>query len=38
MDLTLDDEQQALQKTVRDWVDKVIAPAAMEADRNERLE
>ena len=37
MDLTLDDEQQALQKTVRDWVDKVVAPAAMEADRNEKL-
>jgi alkylation response protein AidB-like acyl-CoA dehydrogenase len=37
MDLTLDDEQQALQKTVRDWVDKVVAPAALEADRNEKL-
>jgi len=37
MDLTLDDEQQALQKTVRDWVDRVVAPAALEADRNEKL-
>jgi alkylation response protein AidB-like acyl-CoA dehydrogenase len=37
MDLSLDDEQQALQKTVRDWVDKVVAPAALEADRQEKL-
>src|SRR3954454_5855946 len=37
MDLSLDEEQQALQKTVRDWVEKVVAPAALEADRNERL-
>lgn len=37
MDLSLDDEQLALQKTVRDWVDKVVAPAALEADRQERL-
>src|ERR1700684_183857 len=37
MELPLDDKQWALQKTVRDWVDKVVAPAAMEADRNEKL-
>ena len=37
MDLALTDEQQAFRREVRDWVDEVVAPKAIENDRAERL-
>lgn len=35
MDLSLTDEQQAVRDAVRTWVDKVVAPNAIENDRTE---
>jgi alkylation response protein AidB-like acyl-CoA dehydrogenase len=37
MDLTLTDEQQAARRTVAEWVDDVVAPAAIRNDREERF-
>ncbi len=37
MDLTLTDEQAAARKAVADWVDDVVAPAAIRNDREERF-
>jgi alkylation response protein AidB-like acyl-CoA dehydrogenase len=37
MDLTLSPEQEATRRTVREWVDAVVAPAAIRNDREERF-
>jgi len=37
MDLTLSPEQQATRRAVREWVDAVVAPAAIRNDREERF-
>jgi alkylation response protein AidB-like acyl-CoA dehydrogenase len=37
MDLTLSPEQEAARRTVREWVDAVVAPAAIRNDREERF-
>ncbi|HET6908064.1 MAG TPA: acyl-CoA dehydrogenase family protein [Mycobacteriales bacterium] len=37
MDLTLSPEQEATRRTVREWVDSVVAPAAIRNDREERF-
>lgn len=37
MDLSLSDEQQAFRTVVRDWVDAVVAPPALDNDRTERF-
>jgi alkylation response protein AidB-like acyl-CoA dehydrogenase len=37
MDLALSPEQEATRRAVRDWVDSVVAPAAIRNDREERF-
>jgi alkylation response protein AidB-like acyl-CoA dehydrogenase len=37
MDLTLSPEQEAARRVVREWVDAVVAPAAIRNDREERF-
>jgi alkylation response protein AidB-like acyl-CoA dehydrogenase len=37
MDMTLTAEQDAVRKAVREWVDDVVAPRALENDRKERF-
>lgn len=37
MDLTLSPEQEATRRAVREWVDAVVAPAAIRNDREERF-
>jgi alkylation response protein AidB-like acyl-CoA dehydrogenase len=37
VDLALSPEQQATRRTIRDWVDAVVAPAAIRNDREERF-
>jgi len=37
MDLTLSPEQEATRRAVREWVDSVVAPAAIRNDREERF-
>lgn len=37
MDLTLSDDQQAVRAAIREWVDAVVAPAAIDNDRTERF-
>jgi alkylation response protein AidB-like acyl-CoA dehydrogenase len=37
MDLTLSPEQEATRRAVREWVDNVVAPAAIRNDREERF-
>ena len=37
MDLALSPEQEAARRSVRDWVDEVVAPAAIRNDREERF-
>ena len=37
MDLTLNDEQQAVRAAVREWVDEVVVPDALRNDREERF-
>ena len=37
MDLALDPEQEATRRAVREWVDAVVAPAAIRNDREERF-
>jgi alkylation response protein AidB-like acyl-CoA dehydrogenase len=37
MDLSLSPEQDATRRTVREWVDSVVAPAAIRNDREERF-
>ncbi len=37
MDLTLDDDQQAVRAAVRDWVAEVVVPDALRNDREERF-
>ncbi|HVY09325.1 MAG TPA: acyl-CoA dehydrogenase family protein [Mycobacteriales bacterium] len=37
MDLALSSEQEAARRTVREWVDAVVAPAAIRNDREERF-
>jgi alkylation response protein AidB-like acyl-CoA dehydrogenase len=37
MDLSLSDDQRAVQKAVREWVDAVVAPDALRNDREERF-
>jgi alkylation response protein AidB-like acyl-CoA dehydrogenase len=37
MDLTLSPEQEAARRTVREWVDNVVAPGAIRNDREERF-
>src|SRR5947199_8697663 len=37
MDLTLTPEQDATRRAVREWVDAVVAPAAIRNDREERF-
>ena len=37
MDLTLSPEQEAARRTVREWVDNVVAPSAIRNDREERF-
>ncbi|MDQ1698444.1 MAG: hypothetical protein QOG34_307, partial [Frankiaceae bacterium] len=37
MDLTLSPEQEATRRAVREWVDGVVAPAAIRNDREERF-
>src|SRR3954462_4770333 len=37
MDLALSPEQEATRRAVRDWVDAVVAPAAIRNDREERF-
>ncbi len=37
MDLTLNEDQQAVRKAVREWVDAVVTPDALRNDREERF-
>src|SRR3954447_3141852 len=37
MDLTLSPEQDAVQKAVKEWVDDVVVPKALQNDREERF-
>ena len=37
MDLTLSPEQEAVRKAVKEWVDDVVAPRALQNDREERF-
>ncbi|MDP9181956.1 MAG: acyl-CoA dehydrogenase family protein [Actinomycetota bacterium] len=37
MDLTLSTEQEAVRKAVKEWVDDVVAPRALQNDREERF-